>query len=107
MSDSKNIHTAGYDQTDAYFAEKDREILAKKRAELDAARKSSEAESAKVAHWMKCPKCGGQLAEQQMDVVMVDVCEGCGGIYFDSGELGMLLEAKSGGVRKALKKLIG
>ena len=40
----------GYDQEDAYFHQKDRELLAKKRAQLDSVRQSAGATS------MKCPR---------------------------------------------------
>jgi Zn-finger nucleic acid-binding protein len=37
---------------------------------------------------MKCPACSSSLEEQTVGEVIVDVCKkGCGGIWFDEGEL--------------------
>jgi Zn-finger nucleic acid-binding protein len=37
---------------------------------------------------MKCPACGNQLKEMNVEGVTVDVCDGgCGGIWFDNFEL--------------------
>jgi Zn-finger nucleic acid-binding protein len=49
---------------------------------------------------MCCPKCGGKMAEKRFESVMIDECTACGGIYFDEGELDILIkhEKGSGGV---------
>ena len=37
---------------------------------------------------MKCPACGNQLKEMDVEDVKVDVCDGgCGGIWFDNFEI--------------------
>lgn len=37
---------------------------------------------------LKCPACGHKLIEMTVDDLAVDVCEGgCGGIWFDNGEI--------------------
>ena len=41
-------------------------------------------------HWMRCPKCGAELAEVQFRDVKVDKCFACGGVYLDDGELEQL-----------------
>ena len=50
-----------------------------------------------AAHWMCCPKCGGKMAERKFENVMVDQCGACGGIYFDAGELDMLIKHEKAG----------
>ena len=40
-----------------------------------------------------------------MDRIMVDKCPGCGGIFFDKGELELMIEHHKGG--GMLRKLIG
>jgi Zn-finger nucleic acid-binding protein len=37
---------------------------------------------------MKCPKDGTAMRERDVDGVVLDVCEKCGGIWMDWGELG-------------------
>ena len=46
---------------------------------------------------MRCPKCGSAMTEEKYDQVLVDRCSSktCGGIYFDGGELEILLKAKT------------
>lgn len=36
---------------------------------------------------MKCPACFSQLSSLQVGSLVVDVCHGCGGIWFDAFEL--------------------
>ena len=86
----------GYDEEERYFFEQDAELLKKKRTELNEARKTQEQATHKSQHWMKCPKCGADLEEVEMDHIMVDKCPGCGGIFFDKGELELMLKAHRG-----------
>ncbi|MEE4173422.1 MAG: zf-TFIIB domain-containing protein [Xanthomonadales bacterium] len=39
---------------------------------------------------MICPKCAGETELAVYDEVKVDRCQGCGGLWFDSGELAEL-----------------
>ena len=89
--------SSGYNQEEAAFKKQEQEALAKMRAELDAKRQASAGASAKAAHWMCCPKCGGKMAERKFENVMVDQCGACGGIYFDAGELDMLIKHEKAG----------
>jgi Zn-finger nucleic acid-binding protein len=36
---------------------------------------------------MTCPKCNGNLRTKEREGVEIDICEGCGGIWLDKGEL--------------------
>ncbi|MBX3465843.1 MAG: zf-TFIIB domain-containing protein [Planctomycetes bacterium] len=53
-----------------------------------------------------CPKCSpapeGGLEPLQVDETEVDRCAGCGGIWFDKGELGPLLNHDTGKIRVLL-----
>lgn len=99
----EDVKKTGYSQEDAAFREKDEQWLKAKRAELDAQRKQSEAESRKSAHWMKCPKCGGDMKEVALENVKVDQCGECQGVFFDAGELEMLnAKSRSQGFLKKL-----
>jgi Zn-finger nucleic acid-binding protein len=44
---------------------------------------------------MDCLKCEGKLRQVEVDGVVVDQCELCSGIWFDSGELRRVLGMKS------------
>lgn len=51
---------------------------------------SDERENQRRLHWMRCPKCGGELAEVQFRAVKVDKCFSCNGVFLDDGELEQL-----------------
>jgi Zn-finger nucleic acid-binding protein len=44
---------------------------------------------------MNCVKCEGKLHQVEVDEVIVDQCDVCSGIWFDSGELSRVLGMKS------------
>ncbi len=88
------MHEDGYDKEEEYFYRKNQELLEKKRAELDAQRQSQESAQLRELHWMRCPKCGQQMVEEERSGIKVDRCEGCGGVFFDAGELDLLLQAE-------------
>ncbi len=102
----EEVLPSGYDEEERYFHEKDVELLKKKREQLNAARSERSAEATRSAHWMKCPKCGADMLEIEMDGILVDKCSGCEGIYFDRGELELMIEAHKGGLHR-LRKLFG
>ena len=88
----------GYSKEDEYFHRKDQELIAKLREKAQVEREQREAENQKKEHWMRCPKCGSAMTEEKYGgVVLVDRCssKSCGGIFFDGGELELLLKAKS------------
>ena len=83
---------SGYDRESKYIREKEAEIRETLRQERETAKKTQE----KEAHWMKCPKCGSDMEEKEMDNVMIDQCTECQGIYFDAGELELVLKREEG-----------
>ena len=87
----------GYSKEDEYFHRKDQELIAKLREKSEAERTRLEAENKKKEYWMRCPKCGSSMAEEKYGEILVDRCTSntCGGIYFDRGELEILLKAKA------------
>jgi hypothetical protein len=105
----RDLETVGYDKEDEYFYRKNRELIDKKRAELDALRQQQESEQLKQVHWMRCPKCGREMAEEALSGLKVDRCSGCGGVFFDAGELELLLESQEpagflGAMRRWVRK---
>lgn len=86
-----------------YFTRESLEIINRRREELDAERERRERES----HHMRCPKCGGQLAERKHHGVSVDVCQDCGGVWLDKGELEQLEHVEENRVAKYIDSLFG
>ena len=75
---------------DEYFARRDAEWVKARRAELD----KQEAAAAKAAGALKCPRCGSVLEEREFQSVKLDACTKCKGVWFDAGELEMVMLLK-------------
>ena len=86
-----------------YFYERDRALIEQLRKKAEVEREEMERKHRREAHWMKCPKCGGDMAETDLGPLKVDKCSSCSGIFFDAGELDMLLAAEKEG--SLLKRL--
>jgi hypothetical protein len=101
-----DLGSSGITREEEYFYRRNQELIEKKRSELDRLRHERESEERKTLHWMKCPKCGGQMEEVDMVHIKVDRCSHCHGIYFDQGELETLMEAQEPtGFLTALRRL--
>ncbi|MBP9707741.1 MAG: zf-TFIIB domain-containing protein [Oligoflexales bacterium] len=87
-----DISKIGYDKEEEYFYKLNKELIEKKRAQLDSSRQKQEQKS--KAFWMVCPKCGGSMQEVDVLGVKLDRCGSCKGTYFDHGEMELLFEAK-------------
>ena len=89
---------------DEYFVKMDAELLKARREKLDAERLKQE----RSAHYMKCPKCGGDLAERDLRNVKIDQCTDCQGVWLDKGEIEMLVQTEEGGgVSRVIRDLLG
>lgn len=75
---------------DEYFAKQELERRKKWAQEQAGKMAAEEREKLKQLHWMKCPKCGMDLQEIDLQGVKVDQCANCGGIFLDAGELDQL-----------------
>lgn len=79
-----------------------------RRQELDRERIDRESQAGDEPYWRVCPKCGDSLDEVESEDVKIDRCENCGGIYFDHGEVEMLLSIARGrhGLRRIRSALL-
>jgi hypothetical protein len=66
-------------QEDIYFAEHDRDLIAKLKANLQ--------KSDKTVIDLRCPKCPGHLEAYTFEGFALDRCNQCGGVWMDQGEL--------------------
>jgi hypothetical protein len=80
-----------------------RERREKERAAQEAA---GERERLKQQHFMKCPKCGHDLKEEDLQGVKVDRCTFCEGLYFDAGELDQVLLKKDEDRKGFFRRLV-
>jgi Zn-finger nucleic acid-binding protein len=76
-----------------YFHRKNKEAIEKLREKMKV---SDEAKAAGISS-MKCPRCDGSLNESKVEDVSIDVCDKCGGVWLDSGELEQLTKREGGG----------
>ena len=91
------------------FAEQELTKRASLREKLNQEREESRQRQEKEAHWMKCPKCGGELQEKQFEHVMIDQCPSCQGIWLDAGEMELLLHAHQSvvsSIGESLRKIL-
>lgn len=82
---------------DDWFRKNEKELiesarLAREKREKERAEQEKKEEGARLKqlHHMKCPKCGHDMVEKDLEGLSVDVCSFCEGIYFDAGELDKL-----------------
>lgn len=77
-----------------WFLENEKELLEtarvareKRESERAANEQAAARDALKKAHFMKCPKCGHDMAEEQLGDIKIDRCTYCEGVFFDPGEL--------------------
>ena len=88
---------------DEYFVKLDADLMKQRRAALDADRAKQE----RASHYMKCPKCGGDLAERDMGGVKIDQCADCKGVWLDAGELELVRDTRKSGISRFVDDLFG
>ena len=88
-----------------YILKMEEEQLKKLRAKCDQKRGEERKEFQKESHWMKCPKCGSDLEEINLQSVFIDKCNQCGGIRLDHGELELLVDGQAKMTKGLLKRL--
>ena len=91
MSDAFDQRRKGLEEE--YFHRKNKEAIEKMREKM---RISEEAKAAGTSS-MRCPRCDGTLNETKVEEVSVDICDKCGGVWLDSGELEQLTKKEGGG----------
>lgn len=104
----------GRKSEDEWFARHEKDLMRnlrvdreRKQKELDALMQKEEARKQKELHWMKCPKCGAGLYEQNLLGIRVDVCPICDSIHFDNDELQDLVLKSQQERREILFRILG
>ena len=98
---------------DEWFARNEKEMLEKARVARDQREHEraervalDERQRVKQLHFMKCPKCGHDLAERDLEGVTVDQCGFCEGVFLDAGELDALFLKHDSERKGVLRKLL-
>ena len=97
-----------------WFLENEKELLEtarvareKREAERASQEQAAQREALKKAHFMKCPKCGHDMAEQDLGGITIDRCTFCEGVYFDAGELESAYMKKDEDRKSLFRRLVG
>jgi hypothetical protein len=89
---------------DRYFAERDRQLIAKRKAQMAQEAEAGQSES---VH-MRCPKCDEPLSPDTLRGIHVEVCATCHGIWLESGDLEQLVRRpESGWLTRYLGRIRG
>ena len=83
----EDLKKKGMSKEEEHFYNLNKQLIERKRKELDAKRAEQKKAELKAQHWMRCPKCGLELHTLHMRKVDVDACMSCGGFWLDKGEL--------------------
>jgi hypothetical protein len=70
-------------EEDRYFAQRDRELIAK----LAYAQEAEQEETIRQLARARCPRCGARLRQRPLHDVTIDECPSCQGLWLDKGEL--------------------
>lgn len=93
---------------DEYFKREEVRKLRKLREQASSGIEQRERKRLKELHWMRCPKCGMELAEVDFRGVTVDSCFSCGGAFLDKGEVEKAMAYKEPGwLGRAFLNMLG
>jgi hypothetical protein len=98
---------------DSWFQRNEKQLLEaarlareKREAERVNSEKEEDRKRLRDLHFMKCPKDGHDMVEQDLGGVKVDRCSFCEGIFFDAGEMEQLYPKPEAERRSLFKKLL-
>ena len=94
------------DNEKEYFRQRDQEKLAKLKEQQEAVAKLEAAADLKALHYFRCGKCGNEMKTMIFRGVEIEVCDSCGAVLLDSGELEQLTGGDAG-FGAALKNFLG
>ena len=98
---------------DDWFRQNEKQLLeaarvAREKRERERAAQEAEAErdARQQQHFMKCPKCGHDLVEEELEGVSIDRCSFCEGVFFDAGELEAIFTKRDAERKGFFRKLV-
>jgi hypothetical protein len=98
---------------DSWFQRNEKQLLEtarlareKREAERAQAEKDEDRKRLRELHFMKCPKDGHDMVEEDIGGVKIDRCSFCEGIFFDAGELEQLYPKPEAERRSLFRRLL-
>jgi RNA polymerase-binding transcription factor DksA len=95
---------------DEWFRQHERKLIedAQRAREKREAERKEHRRQLKERHFMKCPKCGHDLASERLENVEIERCTFCEGLFLDAGELEKLFLQRTQSERRSIfRKLVG
>lgn len=93
------------DQEEDYFARLEREKTERLKDKLDSEAANKAAAERKALHAGHCGRCGGPFKVHLFKGVDIDICEDCGAVLLDPGELEELAGKDNSGVLSTIGEL--
>ena len=106
MEEDRRREDEWFRANEAKLIEEARQARKKREQERAAQEAAGERARMRDLHFMKCPKCGNDMKEEDLSGVRVDRCSYCEGIYFDAGELDQVLLKKEEDRRGFFRRLV-
>ena len=106
MEDDRRREDEWFRANEAKLIEEARQARLKRERERAASEAETERARLRDLHFMKCPKCGHDMKEEELGGVKVDRCSYCEGIYLDAGELDQVLLKKDDDRRGFFRRLV-
>ena len=106
MDEDRRREDEWFRQNEKQLLESARVARQKREQERAAREKTNELQRLKALHFMRCPKCGHAMQEEELEGVKVDRCSFCEGVYFDAGELDLVLMKKEEDRKGFFRKLV-
>lgn len=106
MEDDRRREDEWFRANEAKLIEEARQARKKREEERAAQEAAGERARLRDLHFMKCPKCGHDMKEEDLAGVRVDRCSYCEGIYFDAGELDQVFLKKEEDRRGFFRRLV-
>lgn len=98
---------------DEWFRRNEQQLLeaarvAREKRESERAREEQEEDRKRLRdlHYMKCPKCGHDMLEEELEGVRLDRCTYCEGIFLDAGELDQLFAKRDDERKGFFRRLV-
>jgi hypothetical protein len=100
---------------DEWFRQHERKLIEdaqrareKREVERKAQETAEHRRQLKERHWLKCPKCGHDLATERLEGVDIERCTFCEGLFLDAGELEKLFLQRTQTERRSIfRRLVG
>lgn len=94
-------------QENEYFNRQDAEKIAKLREKEAEEARQRALEERRVMHHHRCGKCGAQMSTHPYRGVEIEICDECGAVLLDRGELEKLAGGDGSGIFSGFLSMFG